>query len=139
MDFKEREGRLKAAANLIQHSISNIVCIGGDGSLTGANQFRSDWASLKDELVKKGMIQYCFSWLFSNLRKLPYEDRLSQLRLWSMEESQNRSDLIKLYKLVKGLSATPWSEIFHRATKTSTSWKLVKNNCTSSLCLSTSH
>jgi len=54
MDFKEREGRLKAAANLIEHSISNLVCIGGDGSLTGISQFRNDWASLKDELVKSG-------------------------------------------------------------------------------------
>ena len=54
-DFTEREGRLKAAANLIEHTISNIVCIGGDGSLTGANQFRSDWADLKDELVRSGI------------------------------------------------------------------------------------
>jgi len=54
MDFKEREGRLKAAANLIEHGINNLVCIGGDGSLTGANQFREDWADLKCQLVKNG-------------------------------------------------------------------------------------
>jgi len=30
------------------------VCIGGDGSLTGANQFRNDWVGLKDELLKAG-------------------------------------------------------------------------------------
>lgn len=55
-DFVEREGRLKAAANLIEHNISNIVCIGGDGSLTGADQFRKDWTELKDELVKSGKL-----------------------------------------------------------------------------------
>ena len=55
MDFMEREGRMKAAANLINHNISNLVCIGGDGSLTGADQFRQEWTSLKDELVKSGI------------------------------------------------------------------------------------
>lgn len=34
-DFREREGRLKACKNLVQHNITNLVCIGGDGSLTG--------------------------------------------------------------------------------------------------------
>ena len=54
MDFKEREGRSKAAANLIEHGICNIVCIGGDGSLTGAEQFKEDWTELKCELVQAG-------------------------------------------------------------------------------------
>lgn len=56
MDFKEREGRLKAAKNLIDRSISNLVVIGGDGSLTGANRFRVEWPSLLDELLEKGQI-----------------------------------------------------------------------------------
>lgn len=56
MAFREREGRLKAALNLIQNNITNLVVIGGDGSLTGANQFRTEWSSLLDELVEKGSI-----------------------------------------------------------------------------------
>ena len=40
MAFKEREGRLQAAKNLIDRGITNLVVIGGDGSLTGANRFR---------------------------------------------------------------------------------------------------
>ena len=40
MDFKERAGRLKAAKNLVDKGITNLVVIGGDGSLTGANRFR---------------------------------------------------------------------------------------------------
>lgn len=56
MTFREREGRLKAALNLIRNNITNLVVIGGDGSLTGANQFRSEWSSLLDELVEKGSI-----------------------------------------------------------------------------------
>ncbi|KIH66988.1 putative 6-phosphofructokinase [Ancylostoma duodenale] len=50
-DFRKREGRLKAAYNLIEKGITNLVCIGGDGSLTGANQFRKDWPGLIKELV----------------------------------------------------------------------------------------
>ncbi|XP_005179004.1 ATP-dependent 6-phosphofructokinase isoform X1 [Musca domestica] len=56
MDFKQRAGRLKAANNLIQRGISNLVVIGGDGSLTGANLFRQEWSSLLDELLKNGQI-----------------------------------------------------------------------------------
>ena len=49
--FRERWGRLKAARNLIEKRITNLVVIGGDGSLTGANRFRQDWSGLLDELV----------------------------------------------------------------------------------------
>ena len=45
-DFREREGRLRAAKNLIDRGITNLVVIGGDGSLTGANRFRQEWESL---------------------------------------------------------------------------------------------
>ena len=56
MDFKERWGRLKAARNLIKCGINNLVCIGGDGSLTGANLFKQEWSSLLDELVANKQI-----------------------------------------------------------------------------------
>lgn len=55
-DFREREGRLKAAKNLVTRGITNLVVIGGDGSLTGANLFRQEWPSLLDELLQKGEI-----------------------------------------------------------------------------------
>lgn len=54
MDFKTREGKLKAAKNLVDHSITNLVVIGGDGSLTGANYFRLQWSSLLKELLEQG-------------------------------------------------------------------------------------
>ncbi|XP_076438032.1 ATP-dependent 6-phosphofructokinase-like isoform X2 [Babylonia areolata] len=54
--FREREGRLQAALNLIQKGITNLVVIGGDGSLTGANLFRQEWASLLEELVQQGKL-----------------------------------------------------------------------------------
>ncbi|RXG70717.1 ATP-dependent 6-phosphofructokinase, partial [Armadillidium vulgare] len=55
-EFREKPGRLKAAKNLINRGITNIVVIGGDGSLTGANLFRQDWPELLDQLVKDGDI-----------------------------------------------------------------------------------
>ena len=37
--FRTREGRLRAAENLLLRDIDRLVIIGGDGSLTGANLF----------------------------------------------------------------------------------------------------
>jgi len=56
MDFKTREGALKAAKNLLDRGITNLAIIGGDGSLTGANRFRTDWSSILKELVDTGKI-----------------------------------------------------------------------------------
>ncbi|KAL7302758.1 ATP-dependent 6-phosphofructokinase isoform X1 [Trichogramma pretiosum] len=55
-EFREREGRKKAAKNLVMRGISNLVVIGGDGSLTGANLFREEWSDLLNDLVKDGAI-----------------------------------------------------------------------------------
>ncbi len=55
--FRERSGRLKAAKNLLDRGITNLVVIGGDGSLTGANRFRLEWSSLLDELLENGKIE----------------------------------------------------------------------------------
>uniref|UniRef100_A0A8D0AEE9 ATP-dependent 6-phosphofructokinase n=1 Tax=Sander lucioperca TaxID=283035 RepID=A0A8D0AEE9_SANLU len=55
-DFRTREGRMKGACNLVKLGITNLCVIGGDGSLTGANQFRTEWSGLLDDLVKAGKI-----------------------------------------------------------------------------------
>ena len=55
-DFREREGRLKAARHLLERSITSLVVIGGDGSLTGANLFRQEWPDLLATLVAEGTI-----------------------------------------------------------------------------------
>ncbi len=54
--FRTREGRLRAARNLLEHGIDRLVVIGGDGSLTGANLFRLEWADLLAALVAEGQI-----------------------------------------------------------------------------------
>lgn len=55
-DFRTREGRLKAALNLVERGIDSLVVIGGDGSLTGAHLFRQEWPDLMAELVENGSI-----------------------------------------------------------------------------------
>ncbi|OXB65275.1 hypothetical protein ASZ78_001582 [Callipepla squamata] len=54
--FTTRQGRLRAARNLVEHGITNLCVIGGDGSLTGADVFRAEWAGLLDELLRDGLI-----------------------------------------------------------------------------------
>ena len=55
-DFRTREGRRKAAHNLIGNGIDGLIVIGGDGSLTGANVFRQEWPSLVTELLESNAI-----------------------------------------------------------------------------------
>ncbi|XP_027260884.1 ATP-dependent 6-phosphofructokinase, platelet type isoform X3 [Cricetulus griseus] len=55
--FRSREGRLKAAYNLVRLGITNLCVIGGDGSLTGANIFRKEWNGLLEELAQNGQIE----------------------------------------------------------------------------------
>jgi 6-phosphofructokinase 1 len=55
-EFRTREGRLRAAQNLVAHGIDHLVVIGGDGSLTGANIFRQEWPGLLAELVEQGEV-----------------------------------------------------------------------------------
>ena len=43
MEFKTTQGRLTGCQNLIHKGVNNIIAIGGDGTLTGANIFREDW------------------------------------------------------------------------------------------------
>ncbi len=53
-DFRERDGRRRAARNLLEHGIDRLIVIGGDGSLSGLDQFRAEWPDLLAELVASG-------------------------------------------------------------------------------------
>lgn len=54
--FRTREGLLDAAQHLVEKGIDHLIAIGGDGSLTGTNEFRNEWSSLLAELVESGRI-----------------------------------------------------------------------------------
>lgn len=49
--FMERNGRLRAAKNMVEAGIDALIIIGGDGSLTGADVLRREWPGLLKELV----------------------------------------------------------------------------------------
>ncbi|KAE9407703.1 6-phosphofructokinase [Gymnopus androsaceus JB14] len=54
--FRTQEGRLQAAYNMIKEGIDALVVCGGDGSLTGADVFRSEWPKLVEALHAEGRI-----------------------------------------------------------------------------------
>ena len=54
--FMKRPGRLRAAKNLVTRGIDALIICGGDGSLTGADLFRSEWPGLLAELVEGGQL-----------------------------------------------------------------------------------
>lgn len=56
LEFRERAGRLNGAENMVKRGIDALIVCGGDGSLTGADIFRSEWPSLLAELEKTGRI-----------------------------------------------------------------------------------
>lgn len=56
MAFKERAGRLKGCKHMIDAGIDALIVCGGDGSLTGADLFRSEWPSLIQELKDTNVI-----------------------------------------------------------------------------------
>jgi len=79
------------------------------------------------ELIEK--IQHRFTRMLSTLKGKSYEERNESLGLWSLEERRHRSDLIEVFKLLKGMTnATP--ELFFELDSSSRtrghSLKLVK-------------
>ncbi len=55
-EFKARSGRLAAARNLLAYGIDRLIVIGGDGSLSGAEELRGEWPGLVAELAAAGEI-----------------------------------------------------------------------------------
>lgn len=54
--FREKDGRRQACKNLLEHGIDRLVVIGGDGSLTGTDEFKNEWPELVSELLERGEI-----------------------------------------------------------------------------------
>lgn len=54
--FRTREGRRQAARNLVKERVDGLIAVGGDGTLTGADTLRREWASLLRELVAAGEV-----------------------------------------------------------------------------------
>jgi len=70
------------------------------------------------------------------LKKLPYEERLSELELWTLEERRVRADLIEVFKMVRELSPIKLETFFQLDNNGRTrghQWKLKKRHCNTDL------
>jgi len=77
-------------------------------------------------------VQHRFTRMITSLKSLQYEARLQKLGLWTLEERRNRADLIEVFKMARGFSAIPLTDMFQIDTTGRTrghSLKLVKYRC----------
>ena len=58
--------------------------------------------------------------MFPGIKNKPYEERIKELGLWSLEERRNRADLIETFKLVKRLSGIRYENFFEIDTESRT-------------------
>jgi len=87
---------------------------------------------VKDKQMLEKVQHRYTRYIFPHIKNLSYKDRLSELRLWSLEERRNRVDIIEVFKMVTQLSSVPWNRFFTRAEDSVTrdhSWKLMKESC----------
>ena len=70
-EFRTRDGRRRAARNLVERGIDALVVVGGDGSLTGTNLFREEWPELIAELKNKNVKIVAASRWEETLREAP--------------------------------------------------------------------
>ena len=86
---------------------------------------------VKDKVLLE-RVQHRLTRMIPGLRKMDYEDRLAHLGLWTLEERRNRSDLLEVFRMFKGLSLTPFNHFFTLNTSANTrghSAKIAKNRC----------
>jgi len=57
-------------------------------------------------------LQHRFIRMVPGLKNMPYEQRLIQLHLWTLEERRVRADLIEVYKMVNGTSGIHFDSFF---------------------------
>jgi len=57
-------------------------------------------------------VQHCFTRMIPGLRDKVYRERLRILGVWSLEERRNRTDLIEIFKIWKGILSVPFADFF---------------------------
>jgi len=97
-------------------------------------QIWSPHYSRDKQLLEK--VQHRFTRMVPGMKVLPYNERLRQLGLWTLEERRNRADLIEMFKMLRGKSSPNFDSLFERSKNLSTrehSVKLMKHHCTTDL------
>jgi len=60
--------------------------------------------------------------MFKDVRQMDYGERLKSLNLWTLEESQNRQDLVEVFKMYKGFTRLSIDELFERDANIKETW-----------------
>lgn len=89
---RTREGRLKAAANLIHFGIDCLAVCGGDGSLTGADMLRKEWPSLVGELLDNKRITKVQAETFAHLNIVGLVGSIEYVRVGGRCEGDGLAD-----------------------------------------------
>ena len=64
------------------------------------------WAPyLKKDVNALAQVQHRANKMITSLRKLPYEQRLKECKLTTLEERRKRGDLLETHKLMHGLES----------------------------------
>jgi len=77
-------------------------------------------------------VQHRFTRLIPGFKQLTYVERLRRLRLWTLEESRNRADLLEVLRIFRGQSWISFTDLFTISTMTNTrghAAKLTKHRC----------
>jgi len=62
--------------------------------------------------------------LFNELKPLANHERLVKLKLWSLEERENRAHFTEVFKMVRGISTVPLQTFFKLADGSHTRGKM---------------
>jgi len=84
------------------------------------------------ELIEK--VQHRFTKMILNMKGKSYEERITCLGLWTLEERRNRQDLIEVFKMFKGISRVSAQTLFtvddNKKGTRGHHLKLIKARCT---------
>ena len=82
-------------------------------------------------------MQHKFTKLIVSFKGQSYEERISCLGLWTLEERRNRQDLIEVFKMFKGISRVSAHKLFtiddNKKGTRGHNLKLIKARCTGML------
>ena len=70
------------------------------------------------------------------MKNRPYDERIAALGLWTLEERRNRTDMIEVFKMMRGLTTVSYKLFFEVETDQRTrgnSMKFVKQRCLTSV------
>ena len=85
----------------------------------------------KQDIIKLEKVQRRATKIISDLRNLPYRERLRKCKLMTLEERRRRYDLIEMFKIMKGIYRIDKDKLFelnHNSTR-GHSMKIRKKHC----------